>query len=148
MATKAAFLAAFLLVLVAGDLAHGHTVPPLRRGTRSHDWMQGKKGGPPSGIQPSDAAAAHLRAISSMQKGRGLCIIALIIFGWYSKMGHIKRSKQRKPNRTFPSFLAWRKASSSRLCRDSSSRRFLRTLHEKRSHHRASMHAMALTVTS
>ncbi|KAI4982939.1 hypothetical protein ZWY2020_023431 [Hordeum vulgare] len=69
MATKAAFLAAFLLVLVAGDLAHGHTVPPLRRGTRSHDWMQGKKGGPPSGMQPSDAAAAHLRAISSMQKG-------------------------------------------------------------------------------
>lgn len=141
MASKTAFMAVVLLVLVAGHLAHGHAVPPLRRGTRSLGWTQGMKGGPPSGMQPSDtaAAAARRRAISSMQKGRALCIIALIIFWWYSKNGHRKRSRQRRANRTAAS-LAWRKASSSRLCRDSSSRPFLRTLPEKRSHHRASMH--------
>ena len=66
-------MAVALLVLVAGDLAHGHAVP-LGRATarRSLGWMQGMKGGPPSGMQPSEAAAsaaARRRAISWVQKG-------------------------------------------------------------------------------
>ncbi|XBH65506.1 hypothetical protein VPH35_119088 [Triticum aestivum] len=138
MATKAAFMAVVLLVLVVGDLAHGHAVPPLGRGRR--------KGGPPSGVQSSDTAStARQGAISWVDKGRGLCAIALIVFWWYDKKGHRKRSRQRRANRTAISSLArkaaGRKASSSRLCRDSSSRPFLPTLPDKRSHHRASMHA-------
>ncbi|XP_037454689.1 uncharacterized protein LOC119325035 [Triticum dicoccoides] len=139
MATKTAFMAVVLLVFVAGDLAHGHavSVPPLRRG---------RKGGPPSGVQSSDtASAARQGAISWVDKGRGLCAIALIIFWWYDKKGHRRRSRQRRANRTAASSLArkaaGRKASSSRLYLDSSSRPFPRTLPDKRSHHRASMHA-------
>ncbi|KAM3244955.1 hypothetical protein ACQJBY_056347 [Aegilops geniculata] len=147
MATKAAFMAVVLLVLVAGDLVHGHAVPPLGRARRSLGWMQGMKGGPPTGTRPSDTASTPRQgAISWMDKGRGLCAIAVIIFCWYDKKGHRKRSRQRRANRTAASSLArkaaGRKASSSRLYRDSSSRPFPRTLPEKkRSHHRASMHA-------
>ncbi|KAM3223871.1 hypothetical protein ACQJBY_057330 [Aegilops geniculata] len=149
MATKAAFMAVVLLVLVAGDLAHGHAVPPLGRARRrSLGWMhkQGIKGGPPTGTRPSDTASTPRQgAISWVDKGRGLCAIAVIMFWWYDKKGRRKRSRQRKANRTAASSLArkaaGRKASSSRLCRDSSSRPFLPTLPEKRSHHRASMHA-------
>ncbi|KAM3223875.1 hypothetical protein ACQJBY_057333 [Aegilops geniculata] len=72
MASKTALMAVLLLVLVAGDLAHGHAVP-LGRATarRSLGWMQGMKGGPPSGMQPSEtaASAASRRAISWVQKG-------------------------------------------------------------------------------
>ncbi|XBI49882.1 hypothetical protein VPH35_113366 [Triticum aestivum] len=146
MASKTAFMAVVLLVLVAGDLAGGHVVPPLRRGTRSHGWMQGIKGGLPTGTQPSDTISTACQgAISWVDKGRGLCAIALIIFWWYDKKARRKRSKQSKANRTAASSLArkaaGRKASSSRLHRDSSSRPFPRTLPDKRSHHRASMHA-------
>ncbi|XBH81269.1 hypothetical protein VPH35_106858 [Triticum aestivum] len=50
MASKTALMAVALLVLVAGDLVHGHTIlPPLGRARRSLGWMQGMKGGPPSG---------------------------------------------------------------------------------------------------
>ena len=68
MASKTALVAVALLVLVAGDLAHGHAVP-LGRATarRSLGWMQGMKGGPPSGMQPSETA--RRRAISWVQKG-------------------------------------------------------------------------------
>ncbi|XBI49883.1 hypothetical protein VPH35_113367 [Triticum aestivum] len=81
MASKTALMTVLLLVLVtgdlvhghalmAGDLAHGHAVPLGRHTRPSLGWMQGMKGGPPSGMQLSDtAAAARRRAISSMQKG-------------------------------------------------------------------------------
>ncbi|KAF7081218.1 hypothetical protein CFC21_085186 [Triticum aestivum] len=137
MATKTAFMAVVLLILVAGDLAHGHALPPPGRARRrSLGWMQGIKGGQPTGTQPSDTAStARQGAISLVDKGRGLFAIALIIFWWYDKKGHRKRSRQRRANRTAASSLAWRKASSSRLCRDSSSRPFPRTLPEKKRSH-------------
>ncbi|KAF7081215.1 hypothetical protein CFC21_085183 [Triticum aestivum] len=72
MVPKTALMAVLLLVLVAGDLVHGHTIlPPLGRARRSLGWMQGMKGGPPSGMQTSDTAAfaARSRAISAVQKG-------------------------------------------------------------------------------
>ncbi|EMS66437.1 hypothetical protein TRIUR3_28627 [Triticum urartu] len=71
MASKTALMAVLFLVLVAGDLAHGHAVPPLGRARRSLGWMQGMKGGPPSGMQPSEtaASAARRRAISWVQEG-------------------------------------------------------------------------------
>ncbi|KAM3223872.1 hypothetical protein ACQJBY_057330 [Aegilops geniculata] len=73
MATKAAFMAVVLLVLVAGDLAHGHAVPPLGRARRrSLGWMhkQGIKGGPPTGTRPSDTASTPRQgAISWVDKG-------------------------------------------------------------------------------
>ncbi|KAM3244950.1 hypothetical protein ACQJBY_056344 [Aegilops geniculata] len=72
MAFKTALMAVALLVLVAGDLVHGHTIlPPLVRARRSLGWMQGMKGGPPSGMQPSEtaASAARRRAIAWVQKG-------------------------------------------------------------------------------
>ncbi|KAE8790755.1 hypothetical protein D1007_34964 [Hordeum vulgare] len=71
MASKTALMALVLLVLVAGDLAHGQAVPLRRHTRRRLDWMQGMKGGPPSGMQPSDtaASAARRRTISWVQQG-------------------------------------------------------------------------------
>lgn len=74
MASKTALMALVLLVLVAGDLAHGQAVPLRRHTRRRLGWMQGMKGGPPSGMQPSDtaASAARRRTISWVQQGTRL----------------------------------------------------------------------------
>jgi nitrous oxide reductase accessory protein NosL len=55
MASKVVLVALVFLALVAGAAAaseSGHAVP-LHRAERSLGWMNGMKGGPPSGMQPS-----------------------------------------------------------------------------------------------
>jgi nitrous oxide reductase accessory protein NosL len=57
---KAVLVALVLAALVAGAMAageSGHAVP-VRRAEQSLGWMNGMKGGPPSGMQPSVVTAA------------------------------------------------------------------------------------------
>jgi hypothetical protein len=57
---KAVLVAVVLVALVAGAAAaggRGHAVP-VRRAEQSLGWMNGMKGGPPSGMQPSVVTAA------------------------------------------------------------------------------------------
>jgi hypothetical protein len=60
MVSKAALVALVLVALVAGAAAAGESgqAVPIRRAEQSLGWMNGMKGGPPSGMQPSVVTAA------------------------------------------------------------------------------------------
>ena len=77
MASKVVLVALVLIALVASAAAatgeRGHAVP-LRRAEHSLGWMNGMKGGPPSGMQQSvTATTAQRRAVISKQLAIILC---------------------------------------------------------------------------